>query len=74
MIFGAASNTSPVVPMQAGYELGRFPALEDYENLGFAFEIAIDEVGIVTAMPTFLLLRTFADEILRVIEDFAMCL
>jgi hypothetical protein len=74
MIFGGASNISPVVPMKAGYELGRFPALEDYENLGFAFDVAIDEVGIVTAMPTSLLLGSFASEILRVIEDFALCL
>jgi hypothetical protein len=54
---------------QAGDELGRFPALTEYENVGFSFEIAIDEAGIAEGMPTYLLLRNLSGEVYKTVSD-----
>jgi hypothetical protein len=69
----AAANPL-IIPMQAGYKLGSFAASEVDENMGFAFDMAINEPGIVEGMPSFLLLRNFSSEISRIISDFGPCL
>lgn len=66
------ADSAPVIEtVKAGHELARFPASEEYEKVGFAFDIAIDEAEVVKGMPTFLLLRKFSSEVLNVINDFA---
>jgi hypothetical protein len=62
------------IPMQAGYELGRFPPTQQYENVGFAFDVAINEPEIVEGLPIFLFLRTVASEVLTIVNNFAMFL
>ncbi len=68
----AFAASKPIqVPMQAGYELGTFQTSEVNENMGFAFDIAINEPNIVEGiMPTFIFLRGVGSEILRIINDF----
>jgi hypothetical protein len=60
--------------MQAGYELGVFPAADVGENMGFAFDVAINEPNILEGIPTFLFLRGLASEILTIINNFGPCL
>jgi hypothetical protein len=62
------------VPMEVGYELGVFPATDVDENMGFAFDLAINEPNIVQGIPTFLFLRQLASEILTIINNFGPCL
>jgi hypothetical protein len=57
--------------VKAGDEIGRFPATEEYKNMGFAFDIAIDELEVITGMPTSLLLGSFSSQVLNVINDLA---
>jgi hypothetical protein len=72
-LVSAAEN--PIsVPMQAGYELGVFPAADVSENMGFAFDVAINEPNILEGIPTFLFLRGLASEILTIINNFGPCL
>lgn len=64
--------SAPRIPaVKVGDELARYPATEEYSNVGFAFDVAIDETGIVEGMPTFLFLRNVSDEVSKVIRDFA---
>lgn len=69
LVFG----TNPVVKigLEAGDEIGRFPATKDYENMGFAFDIAISETKVIAGMPTFLMLENFSSGVWRVINDLA---
>jgi hypothetical protein len=59
------------VQMQAGYELGVFPATDVDESMGFAFDVAINEKDIAQGIPTFLFLRGLASEILTIINNSA---
>jgi hypothetical protein len=68
-MLGVSSADPQVVPMQAGCELARFPPSEEYENVGFAFDIAMGESDITRGMPT-----EFASEILHIIQNFGACL
>ncbi len=55
--------------MQAGSELGRFAVSEVKDDVGFAFEVAFNERGILEGMPCFLFLRVLLNEIFRIITD-----
>jgi hypothetical protein len=66
-----AASAPPIRAVEAGQILARFPATEEHENVGFAFDIALDEPSIAEGVPTFLLLRNFSAEVQKVISDFA---
>jgi len=66
------TGTNPqIVKLEAGHEFARFPALEEYENVGFAFDISINDTDITEGMPVFLMLRHFTSEVGNVIDRFA---
>jgi hypothetical protein len=54
--------------MRAGHELGIFPVNEVDENIGFAFDLAIDESNILEGVPTYFFLRGLSDEVLKIIQ------
>jgi hypothetical protein len=71
----ASAAENPIsVPMQAGYELGVFPATDVDEKMGFAFGVAINEPNILEGIPTSLFLRGLASEIFTIINNFGPCL
>jgi hypothetical protein len=57
--------------VQAGYVLGTFRFSEVQENMGFSFDIAVNQAGIAELVPIFWLTRTFLDEVLGVINELA---
>lgn len=68
----ALANFSPdLAPVVVGYKLGKFPASDLGDNMGFSFDLAVNEPNIVALTPTFMLLRFFRDEVLRVINNLA---
>jgi len=68
----ARTSSSPnIVPVHVGYELGTFPVAEIGQNIGFAFDIGINEPDIAPLQPTFLLLRFFSSEVSRTINNLA---
>jgi hypothetical protein len=69
MLFADASPK--YIPMEAGRELGRVHASELYNNVPFAFEIAINEPEILVGLPIFLFLRTVSNEVSMIIRSFA---
>jgi hypothetical protein len=69
----AASNPS-TVPLQAGDELGTFQISEVDENMGFAFDVAINEPKVVGGMPALLFLRFVSSEVFNIVNDFGPCL
>lgn len=69
--YARAASSPSFIPVQAGYRLGTFPIAEVHENMGFAFDIAINEPDIVGLIPAFLLIRSFAGEVLQVINELA---
>lgn len=70
LLFGSVPGAG-IKKLEAGDELGRFPATEEYENMGFGFEIALDEPEVIRGMPTFLLLSAFSGRVLSAINDLA---
>jgi len=70
LIFGSHPRVS-VKAVETGDEIGRFPATEEYENMGFGFDVALDEPEVTTGMPTYLLLGLFSSQVLGVINDLA---
>jgi hypothetical protein len=45
-----AANNPGVIPLQAGHELGTFPISEVDQDMGFAFDIAINEFEVVEGL------------------------
>jgi hypothetical protein len=66
----AASSPNPV-PISPGYELGTFPISDIGQNIGFAFDIAINEPKVGPLQPTFLLLGFFSSEVSTAITNLA---
>jgi hypothetical protein len=69
-----AASAPAIKATEAGQILGRFPATEEYEKVGFAFDIAVNEPSVAEGTPTFLLLRGFCTEVFKVISDLAQFL
>jgi hypothetical protein len=69
MQMAKAANSPIAAPVEAGHELGTFPLSEANQNMGFAFDIAINEPEIVGLVPTFILLRTYCSETMQVINN-----
>jgi hypothetical protein len=64
-----AATVPAVRAMEAADELARFPASEEYENMGFVFDVAINEPDILEGMPTFLFLRGTSSNVFRIIQE-----
>jgi hypothetical protein len=70
-----AANNPGVIPLQAGHELGTFPVSEVDQNMGFAFDIAINEFEVVEGLvPALYFLRLVSSEVGVIISTFAPCL
>lgn len=67
----AAVDKPPSVPLNVGYELGRFSATEVGEGIGFAFDLAINEPGILDFTPAPFFLKWVSAEIGGLLNDFA---
>lgn len=65
------ANAPPIRAVQAGDVLGTFPISEMREDMGFAFDVAIDEPEYVAMIPMFRQMRFFAGEVLRAVTDLA---
>ncbi|MGO9316845.1 MAG: hypothetical protein ACLPXT_02425 [Terracidiphilus sp.] len=61
----------PLRPVQANDVLITVPLSEVDEKMGFTFDIALSESDYVSLIPVFLLMRSFASEVLRVINELA---
>jgi hypothetical protein len=69
--YARASSSTNIVPVHVGYELGKFPTTEIPQNIGFAFDLAINEPEIAPLQPTSLLLRSFSSGVARAIDNLA---
>jgi hypothetical protein len=67
----AASNPG-VIPLQAGQELGTFPVSESDNDVGFAFDVAINEFEVVDGLvPASYFLMQIKSEVGTIIGNFA---
>ncbi len=57
--------------MEAGCELGRAPISEEHNYVRFAFDVAINEPGILEGMPIFIFLRALVSDIWSIMSNFA---
>jgi hypothetical protein len=66
------ANNPSVIPLQAGHELGTFPVSESDEDVGFAFDIAINEFEVVEGLvPASYFLAQIKSEVGTIISNFA---
>lgn len=66
---------APVQPVfrtvNAGDEIGRLPATEEYKEVSFAVDVALDEPGVIAGMPIFFVLGMFSANLFGVINELA---
>jgi hypothetical protein len=70
-----AANNPGLIPLQAGYKLGTFPVSESDKDMGFAFDVAINEFEVVEGLvPALYFLMQVSSEVGRIIGEFSPCL
>ncbi len=63
-----------VVPVKIGQHLVTVPAKDAHQDMGLAFDVAINETGIVEKFPALLFLQFAAGEVYRAVMDLAPCI
>ncbi len=67
-----AANNPGVIPLQAGQELGTFRISESNEDVGFAFDVAINEFEVIDRLvPASYFLMQISSEVGTIINSFA---
>jgi len=68
------SGTQLAMPLEAGQHLVTVPAKDAHQDMGFAFDVAINEAGVVEKFPALLFLQFAAEEVYRAVMDLAPCI
>lgn len=63
------TDPAKMVPLKAGEALVTVPAAHAHEDVGFKFEVAVNEPGVVEAMPFFFVYRFCESEVSILIHD-----
>lgn len=72
--FNMVGGTEKLRRLQAGQELLTVSAEDAKQDMGFAFDIAIDELGVIEVFPALMFLHLACGEVYRAVNNLAPCI